>query len=205
MRNAWELSAARPQQHDAILTALRANADDLAAIVDAEGLDHLPAGLRLKQFVEVVQAIVAIEKTMEILITLSQRAADYVAPIVNVTGNAERSAQRAEWSALGRFLLAQPLRVWFLKEGFDAARVFIERYASALPTVVDGLKIVAVVVEGPKINDVEGGVERSRRFSELPLLVRGCFHKTSNHSSGAVPPLDARSRIWVIVDRRQHP
>jgi hypothetical protein len=164
------------------MTVLRSNADNLSEIVDAESLDHFPSRSRVEQFVEIIEAVVAEQKPVECFIPLGKRAADDLASIVDVAGDAERSAQRAEWLALARFL----------EESFGPAGLQIRGYASPLPAVVDRLQLVPAILKRSQVDYIEDDVANHRRLRELPLLVRYCFHKTSRHSFDVALPLEIK-------------
>src|SRR5580700_737821 len=150
------------KQHNAILTGVGSDSDDLPVIVDAQRLNHFPSSFGLQKVVQIVKLIVAVKEPVKVLVAPGQRPAYDFAVVVKIASNAERAAQSSQHAAC-------PV---FLPEGFDPAGVRVEGHACKLGAVVESEHIVAVVIERAEINDLE-----FLRMTGGSLVVLSCLHK----------------------------
>src|SRR6516165_2351692 len=163
------LLSAGLKQNNPVCPVVRTNSDNLAVVIDRHSLNQFPAGVRLQQVIQVMKLSIAVQESVEVVVASTQRSAHNLPPIVDPTGNAERSAQSSEHHA----------RSAKLKERFHPARLFVKRHACPLTDVVDGEHIVLVVLEGAKIDHVE---HRSNRCARNWIFAVVRPHHTRFHS-----------------------
>jgi hypothetical protein len=161
------------QQNDMVPAVVGADADYFPPIVDRECLEQLPPAARLQELIQVVQAMLTVEKSMKALVALRKRPADDFTAVIDIARDAERSSQSAQCRTLSTLLA----------ESLDTPRILAEENTGQLPAIVDRFHVVAVVVKGPQIHDVECGATGSNRpRCELPRLIHGSPHKGSTTS-----------------------
>jgi hypothetical protein len=150
------------EKYDAILAGLAAYRNDFSVIVDAEPLEEFPPSSGIQEFVEIAKLIITVKKAVKILVTLGQGPADDFSIVVEIAGDAERSAQSSQHTA-GSILLP---------EGFNATGFRVERYACALRNVIQRKHIVLIVIERPEVDNFKPLGAASSFFTVLSCLDR---------------------------------